>query len=359
MVVRTGQRYPPRRRRGNPRARHPAVDSHIVPFSLSWLRARRHTERVRPEESPVASISTSDPDEFAEALLPVSPWLEVTAQSRKFRAGAKLTPLASVGMVQPTIVSARIHKPLLEDVYGLHIPLRSGMEFRMGSRYQLVDPGYAHLTGPTSSFDLRVRGQGDALAVVIPAGLVHAHWVGEEADPKGPLQGEPTVFTLASPAARRFFRVMSAVWGEILTTPTGPKARRDFENGIVECLTQALEPPIDPTGTVRNAKRILDRAKSFIRTRLGHPLTVPEVARAAGTSRRTLYRLFLQEEQLTPLDFIQHERMDFVRRALLTSHAEETTVTTLAVQHGFNHLGRFAAQYRITFGELPSETLRH
>jgi len=261
-------------------------------------------------------------------------------------------------MVQPTIVSARIHKPLLEDVYGLHIPLCSGMEFRMGSRYQLVDPGYAHLTGPTSSFDVRARGRGNALAVVIPADLMVAHWDGNKADPRDPLQGEPTIFTLASPAGRRFFRVVSTVWGEVLTTPSSPKAKRDFENAIVESLTQALEPPIDPAGTVRNAGRILARARSYIRAHLGHHVTVPAVARAAGTSRRTLYRLFLQEEQLTPQDFIQHERMDFVRRALLASHAEETTVTTLAVQHGFNHLGRFAAQYRLTFGELPSETLQ-
>ena len=306
----------------------------------------------------MAFISTSDPDEFAEALLPVSPWLEVSAQSRKFNAGAKLTPLASVGMLQPATVSARIRKPFVEDVYGLHIPLRPGMEFRMGSEYRLVDPGYAHLTGPKSSFDLRVRGQGDALAVVIPAGLMHAHWVGEEADPCGPLQGEPSVFTLASPAGRKLFRVMSAVWAEILRNRTGPKAKQDFENAIVECLTQTLEAPIDAVGTVRNARQILDRAKSFIRTHLGDQLTVPDVARAAGTSRRTLYRLFLHEEQLTPLDFIQHERMDSARRAFLASNPEEATVTTIAIRHGFNHLGRFAAHYRRTFGERPSETLR-
>lgn len=313
---------------------------------------------MQRDASPIAFVSTSDPDEFAEALLPVSPWLEVSAQSRKFNAGAKLAPLASVGMLQPATVAARIRKPFVEDVYGLHIPLRPGMEFRMGSEYRPVDPGYAHLTGPKSSFDLRVRGQGDALAVVIPAGLMHAHWVGEEGDPSGPLQGEPAVFTLASPVGRKLFRVMSAVWSEVLRARTGPKANQDFENAIVECLTQTLEAPIDVVGTVRNARQILDRAKSFIRTHLGDQLTVPDVARAAGTSRRTLYRVFLHEEELTPLDFIQHERMDSARRALLTSNAEEATVTTIALQHGFNHLGRFAVHYRHAFGELPSETLR-
>ena len=72
----------------------------------------------------------------------------------------------------------------------------------------------------------------------------------------------------------------------------------------------------------------------------------------------TFSGLFLQEEQLTPLEFIQHERLNSIRRALLVSNEGETTVTALAIQHGFNHVGRFAAHYRRAFGERPSETLQ-
>ena len=34
------------------------------------------------------------------------------------------------------------------------------------------------------------------------------------------------------------------------------------------------------------------------------------------------------------------------------------TVTTVAMRFGFVHLGRFAAEYRRMFGEIPSETRR-
>jgi hypothetical protein len=50
--------------------------------------------------------------------------------------------------------------------------------------------------------------------------------------------------------------------------------------------------------------------------------------------------------------------MDSIRRALLASNGEETTVTALAVQHGFNHFGRFATHNRRAFGERPSKTLQ-
>jgi len=33
-------------------------------------------------------------------------------------------------------------------------------------------------------------------------------------------------------------------------------------------------------------------------------------------------------------------------------------VTKVALDCGFSHLGRFAAQYRAQFGELPSQTAR-
>jgi AraC family ethanolamine operon transcriptional activator len=46
-----------------------------------------------------------------------------------------------------------------------------------------------------------------------------------------------------------------------------------------------------------------------------------------------------------------------VRRSLLQSRKGETTVATIAFEHGFYELGRFAACYASQFGESPSATL--
>jgi transcriptional regulator GlxA family with amidase domain len=46
-----------------------------------------------------------------------------------------------------------------------------------------------------------------------------------------------------------------------------------------------------------------------------------------------------------------------VRRALRGAQPGKHLVKTIALGHGFWHLGRFAQDYRALFGETPSETL--
>ena len=53
------------------------------------------------------------------------------------------------------------------------------------------------------------------------------------------------------------------------------------------------------------------------------------------------------------------ERLRAARAALRAAAPGTTTVTDVAMSYGFFELGRFAGRYRHTFGEVPSETLRH
>jgi AraC family ethanolamine operon transcriptional activator len=50
--------------------------------------------------------------------------------------------------------------------------------------------------------------------------------------------------------------------------------------------------------------------------------------------------------------------MHLARRALGFGSPFTTTVTEIAIDHGFGELGRFAIEYRALFGESPSESLR-
>jgi adenylate cyclase len=58
----------------------------------------------------------------------------------------------------------------------------------------------------------------------------------------------------------------------------------------------------------------------------------------------------------TPLGWTRRMRLARARRALLHAGPEDS-VTDIALSNGFAQLGRFAAEYRRAFGELPSRTM--
>ena len=89
----------------------------------------------------------------------------------------------------------------------------------------------------------------------------------------------------------------------------------------------------------------------------GTSITVSDVAAHLGVSLRSLQTGFRQWRANTPNAFLRKIRLQLVRDELLRS-GEETQVTTVALRHGFSHLGRFSAFYQSTFGEVPSATLR-
>src|SRR4051812_41616528 len=92
-----------------------------------------------------------------------------------------------------------------------------------------------------------------------------------------------------------------------------------------------------------------------------HPadtLHIADLCNIASVSPYTLYRAFRRIHGSTPYRYLRALRMSEARKALLVSCADEVTVTEVATRFGFLELGRFAGEYRRSFGESPSATLR-
>jgi AraC-like DNA-binding protein len=110
-----------------------------------------------------------------------------------------------------------------------------------------------------------------------------------------------------------------------------------------------LERPIAP----RDVKRAID----FMEANLVSPITLADVVAVSGIPGRTLYKHFNDSRGISPMRYLRNARMAKVREDLLRANASES-VTEIALRWGFNHLGRFAVEYRKRFGESPSAT-RH
>jgi AraC-like DNA-binding protein len=91
----------------------------------------------------------------------------------------------------------------------------------------------------------------------------------------------------------------------------------------------------------------------------GEYVTVSDLASVAGVSERTLRVAFHDCFGIGPVQFLRLRTLNLVRVALRNSDPALTTVSKVATRFGVWELGRLARDYRLLFGELPAETLRH
>ena len=103
--------------------------------------------------------------------------------------------------------------------------------------------------------------------------------------------------------------------------------------------------------------RRVRRVEGWIDAHLADPITLGRLCAVAGVGDRHLESAFRAHRGQTPLQFVMGRRLAWVRRNLLESRPGDS-VTQLAHDAGFVHLGRFAARYRSAYGESPSATLR-
>jgi len=100
------------------------------------------------------------------------------------------------------------------------------------------------------------------------------------------------------------------------------------------------------------------RAQEFIEENLEGTIRVEDMAAASGVSARALQLCFRDHFQMGPQEYARLRRLHLVNKALQLASPDSHTVTQVAMNHGFYHLGRFSGYYKHMFGESPNATLR-
>ena len=108
-----------------------------------------------------------------------------------------------------------------------------------------------------------------------------------------------------------------------------------------------------PEGSI--SSRDVKRATDYIQANLEKVMTLPDIVSAAGVPGRTLFKHFRQFTGMTPMRYLRNARLMRVHDVLLKA-PDSASIAAIASNHGFDHLGRFAVEYRKRFGEKPSET---
>ncbi len=120
---------------------------------------------------------------------------------------------------------------------------------------------------------------------------------------------------------------------------------------------KALRDPTEVRDTSPALPADLARALGWLRGHLSEPIQLELLAQVGGVRPRTLETHFKMFLGTTPLGWVRRMRLARARHELLNA-SPQATVTDIALASGFSQLGRFAGQYRETFGELPSATIQ-
>ena len=86
--------------------------------------------------------------------------------------------------------------------------------------------------------------------------------------------------------------------------------------------------------------------------------TVSQLCNYTGVSERSLQYAFLEKFQVTPKEYILAVKLLKINNKLMVNDGNNIKISDIAVDLGFWHMGKFSADYKKKFGELPSTTLK-
>lgn len=200
------------------------------------------------------------------------------------------------------------------------------------------------LVGPGGSYDAVVRSGSVPAVFSVSAQVPGMDCFAER------LQG--SVRRLSSPhLALGLRRIARAVWEQ----RTEPSASSLPAEAISSLLWDAVCCAPSEGGSIHPLLQLFRRARSTMHQRLPQSMSMDQLARRIGTSRRTMEHAFDHCVGMGPGRFRKLMRLNRARR-LLEGGADSVATAAMAV--GLCHLGRFSSDYRQLFDELPSQTLR-
>jgi AraC-like DNA-binding protein len=139
-----------------------------------------------------------------------------------------------------------------------------------------------------------------------------------------------------------------------------PRGTAEFwRRTIVECMTMTINSaaPARDGGHLASALKLVRSVQEYLQATGDRPLHISELCSGLGVSRRSLHRAFHEIFGIGPVTFLRQKRLCAVRSMLKASSPAITTVGEVAIRQGFVELGRFSHDYRVMFGEYPSQTL--
>jgi AraC family ethanolamine operon transcriptional activator len=141
-----------------------------------------------------------------------------------------------------------------------------------------------------------------------------------------------------------------------------PAAIKEFKSALGDLLwqmgTQQPDEEVKRANghTSDRTMRIFRRAREYIHGGLQDGISIVALCAAIGVSRRALELVFRSVLGTGPGQYVRTLQLNQVRRDLLSNPGSAVSIGAIAARRGIWHWSRFSRDYRLMFGELPSQT---
>ena len=249
------------------------------------------------------------------------------------------------------------------DYYLLQLPLQGRARVRCNGQEAWVGPDTMSVLQPRAETRMIWSGDCAMIMLQIPSQMLRT-----DGDEDGPLPALRLTRSRHDPAVAAWWQAMTDMTCN-LHSHGAQWLRHPAAFGAMEAFLLSGLDLLRPSGLASHAPSILSsqgdtsrlqRAVDHIHAHVHQALSLTTIAAAACMSPRALEAAFRRRFDLSPLAYARAVRLEAVHQILQMAALDghPTLLSDVALQHGFIHMGRFAAYYKEHFGCSPSVTLR-
>ena len=301
----------------------------------------------------------NDPTKLEEFLSPIGGDVSMRpATGSLFNAELCMKKLDRVGLFSISANSFRAVKEPQEDFYGLTIPLNAPFTVSEHGKNHEYESSSAHLLTPGHTFDFTAKRNAHILVSNFFTSPVHDYsqrLLQSDSLDFTSLKSDVTFSRTGSALLRSVARTWSALNNKM---PASKITLEELEDDLLASFVMYSKEDTSIKESFKNdSSHHLSHAEEFICGNLNNSITRDQLAEVSSCSIRTLSRSFEKKYGIGPMAFIKQRRLDAAYLDLLSAKSDATTVSQVAVNYGFAHIGKFAIEYGKAFGESPSTSL--
>ena len=247
----------------------------------------------------------------------------------------------------------------------LEMPLSGQLQLKYRGKDISLDYNSTYIIASDEPIHYRFQGNSNHITVAIDKQMLNAYaqkLVNGRQERKFTLHPQLLGRSAEAASFRRYLEFISQELGQRGSLLNSPLIATEIQNSILSMFLSLWDNnsylPLETQLEEACLPAYVRQAREYIEANLDQPVSLADITAAAGVHVTTLLKGFRQHYQISPIAYLKRQRLEAAHRKLLAAEPLTTSVTEVATQWGFFHLGRFARDYRQLFGELPSETLK-